>query len=92
MKKNVLLIISYLLMVFSIWFGLFVLSNPLLVFVEAGIYIFILLKAFLDNATILLDTLDLVKEVLNKFEEVSKEKIDISIKYYDLLKQVEKGE
>lgn len=92
MKKNVLLIISYLLMMFSIWFGLFVLSNPLLVFIETGIYIFILLKAFVDNATILLDTLDLVKEVLNKFEKVSKEKIDISIKYYDLLKQVEKGE
>lgn len=82
MKKNVLLIISYLLMMFIIWFGLFVLSNPLLVFIETGIYIFILLKAFVDNATILLDTLDL-------FEKVSKEKINISIKYYDLLKQVE---
>jgi hypothetical protein len=92
MKKNVLLIISYLLMMFIIWFGLFVLSNPLLVFIETGIYIFILLKAFVDNATILLDTLDLVEEVLNKFVKVSKEKIDISIKYYDLLKQVEKGE
>lgn len=92
MKKNVLLIISYLLMMFSIWFGLFVLSNPLLVFIETGIYIFILLKAFVDNATILFDTLDLVEEVLNKFVKVSEEKIDISIKYYDLLKQVEKVE
>lgn len=92
MKKNVLLIISYLLMMFIIWFGLFVLSNPLLVFIETGIYIFILLKAFVDNATILLNTFDLVEEVLNKFVKVSEEKIDISIKYYDLLKQVEKVE
>lgn len=92
MKKNVLLIISYLLMMFIIWFGLFVLSNPLLVFIETGIYIFILLKAFVDNATILNDTLNLVNELLVKYVEASKMTIDISTKYYDLLKQVEKGE